>query len=322
MCGIELLFETSSTSHSRNSNSCPTVRAAQRKHRISHQNVSPNRSKSRFSLICSTLPQPTLFPMNFLECLVVSHTCIWYRTSTTHNLSQNELAKLELCPKNRPKSINNFGPTLSHLARWFPKSRVWYRITLRDKLYESLEEFEFVLDSARSATETPNFTPKCVTKSLEIAIFAHMLDHCSTCIFPMNFLKHLVRSTTCIWYRTRTIHNLSQNELVQLELCSKMSPKTTNNFDRMLTHFARWFPKSRAKCRITLRDKLYESLGESDLLSDSARSAAETPNFSPKYATKSLKIMNFAHMQNLGLACIFSNEFSGTPRVFHNLHMI
>ena len=90
----------------------------------------------------------------------------------------------------------------------------------------------------------------------------------------------------------------------------------------MLAHFARWFPKSRAKCRITLRDKLYESLGESDLLSDSARSAAETPNFSPKYATKSLEIMIFAHVQNLERACIFSNEFSGAPRVFHNLHMI
>ena len=53
---------------------------------------------------------------------------------------------------------------------------MWYRITLRDKLYESLVEFEFVLDSARSATETPNFTPKCATSSLEIAIPAHMLD--------------------------------------------------------------------------------------------------------------------------------------------------
>ena len=65
---------------------------------------------------------------------------------------------------------------MSHLARCFPKSRVWYRITLRGKLYESLEEFEFVLDNARSATETPNFTPKCATNSPEIAIFGHMLD--------------------------------------------------------------------------------------------------------------------------------------------------
>ena len=90
----------------------------------------------------------------------------------------------------------------------------------------------------------------------------------------------------------------------------------------MLTHFARWLPKSRAKCRITLWDKLYESLGEYDLLSDSARSAAKTPNLSPKYVTKSLEFMIFAHMQNLGPACIFSNESSGAPRVFHNLHMI
>ena len=138
MYGIELLFETSSTSHLRNSNSCSTMRAAQRKHQISHQNVPPTHPKSRFSAICSTIPSPTLFPMNFLDCLVVSHTCIWYRTNTTHNLSQNELMKLELCPNNRPKSINNFGPTLSHFAGGFPKSRVRYRITLRDKLYESL----------------------------------------------------------------------------------------------------------------------------------------------------------------------------------------
>ena len=68
----------------------------------------------------------------------------------------------------------------------------------------------------------------------------------------------------------------------------------------MLAHFARWFPKSRAKCRITLRDKLYESLGEAELIIDSARSAAETPNFSPKYATKSLEITIFAHMTDRG----------------------
>ena len=90
----------------------------------------------------------------------------------------------------------------------------------------------------------------------------------------------------------------------------------------MLTHFARWFPKGRAKCKITLRDKLYESRLESELMHDSARSAAETPNFSPKYATKSLEIMIFAHMQNLGRLQTFSYEFSGTPRVFHKLHMI
>ena len=90
----------------------------------------------------------------------------------------------------------------------------------------------------------------------------------------------------------------------------------------MLTHFARWLRKSRAKCRITLRDKLYESLGESDLLHESARSAAETPNFSSKYATKSLEIAIFAHMQNLEPDQTFSNEFSGAPRVFSDLRMV
>ena len=90
----------------------------------------------------------------------------------------------------------------------------------------------------------------------------------------------------------------------------------------MLIHFARRIPKSHAKCKITLRDKLYESLVESELLRDCARSATETPNFSSKYATKSLEIVIFAHMQNLVLTQTFSYEFSGAPRVFHNLHMI
>ena len=52
-------------------------------------------------------------------------------------------------------------------------------------------------------------------------------------------------------------------ELTQLEKSTK-----TSIFDRQicaifpagsLSHFARSFPKSRAKCRITLRDNLYES---------------------------------------------------------------
>ena len=90
----------------------------------------------------------------------------------------------------------------------------------------------------------------------------------------------------------------------------------------MLAHFARWLPKSRAKCRITLWGKLYESLEEYELLRDCARSAAETPNLHPKYATKSLEIMIFAHMQNLVGTKTFPYEFSGAPRVFHNLHMI
>ena len=81
--------------------------------KICHQ----NHSKSRFSLICSTLGCPTLSPMNFLEHPVCSQTCVWYSTRTTHNLGQNEHTKLELFPNNRPKIPNNFGPTVSHLAR-------------------------------------------------------------------------------------------------------------------------------------------------------------------------------------------------------------
>ena len=174
--GVELLFETNSANCLYKSNSYSTVRAAQRKHKISHQNVPPAYSKSRFPLMCSTLALPTLFPMNFLGHIVCSQTCMWCRTRSTNNLDQNELMKRELCPNNRTKIINNFGPTLSHLARWFSKSRAWYAVTLRDKLCEPLVQIEFVLDSARSATATPNPTPKCDTKSLETAISAHMTN--------------------------------------------------------------------------------------------------------------------------------------------------
>ena len=103
-------------------------------------------------------------------------------------------------------------------------------------------------------SENSKFFQKNQSTSLICKILA------SPKLFPMNFLERLVCSTTCIWYRTRSTNNLSQNELAQLELFSKMSPKSINNFGPMLTHFARWFPKSRAKCRITLRDKLYDSL--------------------------------------------------------------
>ena len=90
----------------------------------------------------------------------------------------------------------------------------------------------------------------------------------------------------------------------------------------MLSHFARWFPKSRAWYRITLRDKPYESLVRFEFVFGSARSAAETPNFTPKYATKSLEIGIFAHMRNLEPAQTFSNEFSRPPRVLPDLHMV
>ena len=141
---------------------------------------------------------------------------------------------------------------LTHFARWLPKSRAKCRITLRDKLYESLGESDLLHESARSAAETLNFSPKYATKSLEIAIFADMRNLVAAQTFSYKFLEHLGYSTTCIWYRTRSTNNLSQNELVQLELCSKMSPNILNNFDPMLIHFARWLPKSRATCRITL----------------------------------------------------------------------
>ena len=88
-----------------------------RAQQVSHQNLPPNRSEPRFSFICWTLAPPKLFPMDFLEHLVCSQTCVWYRTRTTHNLSPNEHTKRKLCPNNRPTIINKFGPTLSHLLR-------------------------------------------------------------------------------------------------------------------------------------------------------------------------------------------------------------
>ena len=93
------------------------------------------------------------------------------------------------------------------------------------------------------------------------------------------------------------------------------------NFGPTLSHLTRCLHKSRVWCRITLRDKLYEPLVRIEFVSDSARSAAETPNFAPKYATNPLEIPIFAHMTNLGPAHTFSNEFSGAPRVFQNLYM-
>ena len=50
----------------------------------------------------------------------------------------------------------------------------WYRNTPRKELYDSLAQAGIMLDSARSATETPNPVPKCATKSLEIAIATHV----------------------------------------------------------------------------------------------------------------------------------------------------
>ena len=90
----------------------------------------------------------------------------------------------------------------------------------------------------------------------------------------------------------------------------------------MESHFARWLHKSRAKCRITLPDKLYESLVQFELVLDNARSATETPNFTSKYVTKSLEIAIFAHMRNLGLAQTFPNGFARAPRRLPDLHMV
>ena len=54
---------------------------------------------------------------------------------------------------------------------------------------------------------------------------------------------------------------------------------------------------------------------------DSARSAAKTPNITPKHATNSPEIAIFARMLDLGAAQTFSNEFSGMSRARQKLHM-
>ena len=78
--------------------------------------------------------------MNFLDHLVCSQTCVWYRTRSTHNLSQNEHTKLELCPNNRPKSINNFRPMLSHFARWFLRFRAKCKILAEASFANHVDE--------------------------------------------------------------------------------------------------------------------------------------------------------------------------------------
>ena len=95
-----------------------------------------------------------------------------------------------------------------------------------------------------------------------------------------------------------------------------------NNLGPLDPLFARCCHKSRAKSKITLRDKLYESLEEFNLIHDRARSAAEPSKNTTKNVTKTLELMIFAHMQNLVGTYTFSNEISRTPRVFHKFHMV
>ena len=54
---------------------------------------------------------------------------------------------------------------------------------------------------------------------------------------------------------------------------------------------------------------------------ESARSAAEPFKNTTKNTTKTLELMSFAHLQNLGSTLTFSNEFSGVSRVHQKLHM-
>ena len=49
----------------------------------------------------------TFFLMNVLGCLVVSGTCIWYRTRPKKDFNPIEYTELELCPHNRPEFTNN-----------------------------------------------------------------------------------------------------------------------------------------------------------------------------------------------------------------------
>ena len=88
----------------------------------------------------------------------------------------------------------------------------------------------------------------------------------------------------------------------------------------MLTHFARGFPKSRAKCRINLRDKFASHLG----IRIAARQCAQRSRNTKFYAKIRHQIAQnheFCSYAKPWASLHFSNGFSGAPRVFHKLHM-
>ena len=67
-----------------------------------------------FGVMCRTCPCLQLFPMNVLEHETFSPVSGTLRTRYTNSFMQFELVVAELCPKNRPKTTNNFGPNRCH----------------------------------------------------------------------------------------------------------------------------------------------------------------------------------------------------------------
>ena len=157
-------------------------------------------------------------------------------------------------------------------------------------------------ECARSAAEPSTTTTKNATKMTRNHDFhvSHGNSHCTNsfrlrlCETHTLCAKNPSDNTKCPRKSFGIFRNFGHHVLPPTHLAIPM-----------LTPFARWLHKSRAKCRITLWDKLYESLGEEELLHDCARSAAEAPSCSPKYVTKSLETVMFAHMQNIAATCIF-----------------
>ena len=78
--------------------------------------------------------------MNFLPRLALAGTSGMQMARRIHNLAQFELAVAELCPKNRPKTINMSSPSWSQLARCLHNfSRPKCRITLETSSTSHIE---------------------------------------------------------------------------------------------------------------------------------------------------------------------------------------
>lgn len=137
---------------------------------------------------CAAPRAPLHFQMAFLSHFARPKCCVWYMTRATNSLSQNELMKCGLCLINASKITSNFGPAFSHLARCFPKFGAWYEISLRDKVYEPLVQFEPV---PGSAAETPKFKAKIRPKSGFPYIYIYM-PLGAPAFSRMNFLKRHV----------------------------------------------------------------------------------------------------------------------------------
>ena len=123
-------------------------------------------------------------------------------------------------------------------------------------------------DCARSAAEPSQTPTKTSPNALNIMV--------------LRFSATNLNSTNSFRLRLCESHTLCTKNPSNNARCPRKSFEKFRNFGHhvlppthlaipMLTPFARWLHKSRAKCRITLWDKLCESLREEELVHDCAR---------------------------------------------------